>query len=118
MHGDDAIPCPASPPDPQPDRPGRTVPARPIPACIAVLLQTVRIMLGFGRHLAETAMHRSASSDFNAIAACFGTSRLHVILAHLQRGLLRATALERLLLARAASGRDIRFVTPRKRATT
>jgi hypothetical protein len=117
MHGDDAIPCPASPPDPQPDRPGRTVPARPIPACIAVLLQTVRIMLGFGRHLAETATHRSASADFNPIAACFGTGRLCAILAHLQRGLLRATALERVLLARAARGHDIGFGAPRERAT-
>jgi hypothetical protein len=107
-----ASPCPASPHDPQPDRPGRTMPAR-----IAALLHTIRIMLGFGRHLAETAQHRSASPDFNAIAACFGTGRLSAILAHLQRGLLRATALERVLLARAARGRDIHFVAPRKHAT-
>ena len=105
-------PCPASPPDPQPDRPARTMPAR-----IAALLHTVRILLGFGRHLAETATHRSASPDFNAIAACFGTGRLYAILAHLQRGILRATALERVLLARAARGRDIGFVAPRERAT-
>ena len=107
-----ATPCPASPDDPQPDRPGRTMPAR-----IAALLHTVRILLGFGRHLAETAKARSASPDFNAIAACFGTGRLYAIIAHLQRGLLRATALERVLLARAARGRDIRFTAPRERAT-
>jgi hypothetical protein len=88
-----------------------------MPARIAGLLHIVRIMLGFGRHLAETAQHRSASTDFNAIAVCFGTGRLCAILAHLQRGLLRAAALERVLLARAALGRDIRFVVPRKRAT-
>jgi hypothetical protein len=88
-----------------------------MPARIAALLHTVRIMLGFGRHLAETAKDRSASPDFNPIAACFGTSRLCAILAHLQRGLLRATALERVLLERAAQGRDIRFTAPRKRAT-
>jgi hypothetical protein len=87
-----------------------------MPIGIAALLHTVRILLGFGRHLAETAEHRSASSDFNAIAACFGTSRLQVILAHLQRGLLRAIALERVLLARAARGRDIGFIVPRERA--
>jgi type IV secretory pathway VirB10-like protein len=104
--------CPTSPDDPQPDPPGRTIPAR-----IAALLHTVRIMLGFGRHLAETAKDRSASPDFNAIAACFGTSRVYAILAHLQRGLLRATALENVLLARAAQGRDIRFTAPRKPAT-
>ena len=88
-----------------------------MPARIAALLHTVRILLGFGRHLAETAKDRSASSDFNPIAACFGTGRLCAILAHLQRGLLRAAALERVLLERAAQGRDIRFVAPRGRAT-
>jgi type IV secretory pathway VirB10-like protein len=87
-----------------------------MPARIAALLHTVRIMLGFGRHLAETVTRRSASPDFNAVAACFGTGRLSAILAHLQRGLLRAAALERVLLARAAQGRDIRFITPRKHA--
>jgi hypothetical protein len=87
-----------------------------MPARIAALLHTVRIMLGFGRHLAETATHRSASHDFNPIAACYGTSRLSAILAHLQRGLLRATALENVLLQRAAQGRDIRLIAPRKQA--
>jgi hypothetical protein len=87
-----------------------------MPARIAALLHTVRIMLGFGRHLAATAQHRSISTDFNAIAACFGTGRVYAILAHLQRGILRAMALERVLLARAARGRDIGFVTPPKRA--
>src|SRR5580692_7547715 len=102
-----ATPCPAPPNDPHPDRPGRTMPAR-----IAALLHTVRIMLGFGRHLAETVTHRSAGPDFNPIAACFGTSRLYAILAHLQRGILRAIALERVLLARAARGQDICFTAP------
>lgn len=88
-----------------------------MPARIAALLHTVRILLGFGRHLAATAQHRSASPDFNAVAACFGTGRLYAILAHLQRGILRATALQRVLLARAARGRDIGFVAPRERAT-
>jgi hypothetical protein len=87
-----------------------------MPARIAAFLHTVRILLGFGRHLAETATRRSASVDFNPIAACFGTGRLSVILAHLQRGLLRAAALERVLLERAAQGRDIRFTAPRKHA--
>src|ERR1700728_4712600 len=111
-HAATVISCPASPHDPQSDPPGRTMPAR-----IAALLHTVRIILGFGRHLAETAKDRSASTDFNAIAVCFGTSRLYAILAHVQRGLLRAAALERVLLARAARGRDIQFVFPRERAT-
>ena len=88
-----------------------------MPARIAALLHTVRIMLGFGRQLAATAPHRSASSDFNAIAACFGTGRLFAIMAHLHSGILRATALENVLLARAARGRDIGCGAPRVRAT-
>jgi hypothetical protein len=110
-HAETATSCPNSPPEPQPDRAARTIPGR-----IAFLLHTVRIMLGFGRHLAATAKDRSASPDFNAVAVCFGTSRLSAILAHLQRGILRAMALENVLLARAAQGRDIRIVAPRKRA--
>jgi hypothetical protein len=112
QHVAPATHCPASPADPHPDRPGRTMPAR-----IAALLHTVRIMLGFGRHLAETVTQRSATPDFNPIAACYGTSRLCAILAHLQRGLLHATALENVLLERAARGRDIRFAAPRGRVT-
>ena len=107
-----AAPGPASDQHPQPDHPGRTVPAR-----IAALLHTVRILLGFGRHLVETATQRSDSTDFNAIAVCFGTGRLYAIMAHLQRGILRAVALERVLLARAARGRDIDFIVPRERGT-
>src|ERR1700722_4325969 len=106
--------CPTSHDDPQPDRPGETVPARTMPERIAALLHTVRIMLGFGRNLAETAKQRSASHDFNAIAAGFGTGRLFAMMAHLQRGILRATALENVLLARAARGRDIGLGAPRK----
>jgi len=86
-----------------------------MPAGIAALLHTVRILLGFGRHLAATAQQRSASPDFNAIAACFGTGRVYAILAHLQRGILRAMALENVLLARAARGRDIGFAASRER---
>ena len=110
-HAATTTPCPAALDDPPPDRPART-----IPAGIAALLHTVRIMLGFGRHLAETAKQRSAGTDFNAIAVCFGTGRVYAILAHLQRGILRAIALERVLIARAARGRDIGFAAPRERA--
>ncbi|HTI79298.1 MAG TPA: hypothetical protein VL614_02485, partial [Acetobacteraceae bacterium] len=46
-------------------------------------------------------------------AACFGTDNLSTIVAHLHRGILRAFALERVLLARAATGRDIDFVERR-----
>jgi hypothetical protein len=100
----------ASPPDPSPDRPDGVVPER-----VAFLLHAVRILLGYGHHLLATIGHRAAAPSFNTIAACFGTANLATILAHLNRGLMRAAALERLLLARAATGRDIDVVERRPR---
>jgi hypothetical protein len=102
-------PYPASPPDPQ-DQPGNTM-----PEYIAVFLHAVRILLGYGRHLLATVERRATASTFPTIAACFGTANLPTILAHLNRGILRATALERFLLARAATGRDVNIVTRRTR---
>ena len=81
---------------------------------IEFLLHATRILLGYGRHLIDTIRHRATTPNFNAIAACFGTANLSTILAHLNRGILRATALERVLLARAAIGRDIDFVQRHK----
>jgi hypothetical protein len=101
---------PASPPDPPQDQPGKTVPEH-----IAFLLHAVDILLGYGRHLLATAQQRATAPTFTTIAASFGTAHLATILAHLNRGLLRAAALERLLLARAATGRDIIIPVPRIR---
>jgi hypothetical protein len=86
-----------------------------MPEYIAVVLQGVRILLGYGRHLLATVRHRAAAPTFPATAACFGTANLSTIQAHLNRGILRAMALERFLLARAATGRDIAIVTRRTR---
>jgi hypothetical protein len=88
----------------------------PPPQHIAAFLRVVRILLGYGRHLADTVSHRAAAPGFAAIAACFGTAKLPLILARLHRGILRAAALERVLLACAASGRDIRLAASRDRA--
>src|ERR1700733_747224 len=74
---------PASPTDPPQDQPGSTVPDR-----IAFLLHAVDILLGYGHLLLNTIRHRATTPP-------------------LTRGILRAPALERLLLARAATGRDI-----------
>jgi hypothetical protein len=100
----------ASLPDPLQDHPGTSLPNN-----IEVLLHACRILLGYGRHLIDTVRHRAAAPGFDAIAACFGTGNLSTILAHLNRGILRATALERVLLARAATGQDIGFVERRAR---
>ncbi len=100
-------------PDPAQDRAGRTMPQR-----LAALLHVVRVLLGHGRRLVETVPERAANVEFAALAGVFGTYTLPTILARLQRGILRAMALERYLLARAAKGRDIGFVyykDPRER---
>ena len=98
----------ASPPDPAQDHPALTLPHN-----INVLLHAVGILLDYGRHLVGTIRHRATAPDFNAIAACFGTGNLSTIVAHLNRGILRAVALQRVLLARAATGKDIDFVERR-----
>ncbi|HXJ38822.1 MAG TPA: hypothetical protein VNH18_06060, partial [Bryobacteraceae bacterium] len=104
------VPYPASPPDPPQDQPGSTV-----PEYIAVFLHAVRILRGYGRHLLATVERRATAPTFPTIAAAFGTANLATILAHLHRGILRAAALERFLLARAATGRDFNFPTLRTR---
>ena len=100
-----------SPPDPPKDPP-----ATALLENIDTLLRVGRYLLGYGRHMIDTVRQRAAAPNFAAIAACFGTARLPAIIARLNRGILRCIALERVLLARAAAGRDIPF-TPRQRQT-
>ena len=82
---------------------------------LAVALRAVGILLGYGRHLRATIRQRATAPTFPAIAACFGTANLSTIIAHLNRGILRATALQNMLFARAETGRDIEIVTRRAR---
>jgi hypothetical protein len=77
------------------------------PNNIAFLLRAVSTLLDYGIHLIDTIRHRATAPNFNAIAACFGTANLSTILAHLNRGLQRAAALERVLVTLAATGKDI-----------
>ena len=96
-----------------------TVPPKDRPAAIperlATVLQLVRVLLTHGRRLAETAADQAHTPQFATIAAVFGTYNLAFIVLRVQRGILRAIALERYLLARAARGRDIAIVPPRNR---
>jgi hypothetical protein len=105
-------PGPASPPDPPQDQPGKTA---PVPEYVAAILYAVGILLGYGRHLLDTVRHRATAPTFPTIAAAFGTANLSTILAHLDRGILRATALQNMLFARAETGRDINIVIRRVR---
>ncbi len=97
-------------PDPTQDRAGRTIPER-----LAGLLHVVRVLLGHGRRLVETVPERAANVEFAALAGVWGTYTMPTILIRLQRGILRAMALERYLLARAAKGREIGLVYQRER---
>jgi len=106
----------STPPDPQPDRAGMAMPER-----IADMLCIVAILTQYGRHLADTIQHRALRRGFASIAQFFGTSRVSTILAHLHRGIMRAVALERLLLQRAQRGRDLVIFEPgqqRRRAVS
>ena len=100
-----------TPQGPQPDRAGK-----PVPEGIAAVLVLVRILLEYGRHLAATLEHRATARSFSVIAQFFGTAQVPAILARIARGILRATALEHVLLARAARGRDLVVLQPRWRA--
>ena len=95
--------------DPKQNRPGKPMPER-----IAQILPVLHILLDYGRHLAETLEHRAVARGFSVIAQCFGTANVAAILARVCRGIMRAVALERVLLARAARGRDL--VAPQPRA--
>jgi hypothetical protein len=77
------------------------------------MLGIVAILATYGRHLAATLEQRSVARGFATIARYFGTVAFDTILAHILRGLMRARALERLLLRRAARGRDLRMLPPR-----
>ena len=101
----------AAKPDPQQDRSGHAVPKN-----IAQLLYVVRILLEYGRHLAATLESRATRPGFSLIARPFGTANVPVILAHLTRGIMRAIALQSLLLKRAATGRDLEIKPPRLRS--
>ena len=94
---------------PPKDRP-KTIPTR-----LAAVLQLVRVLLTHGRRLAETAADQAHTPQFATIAAVFGTYNLAFIVLRVQRGILRAIALERYLLARAARGRDLTIIPPRTR---
>src|SRR6202789_3442140 len=98
-------------PDPPKDRP-----AKPVPERIAAMLSIVAVLAEYGRHLADTIEHRAIWRGFATIAQFFGTATMPVILAHIQRGLMRVVALEHMLLRRATRGRDLAILTRRMRA--
>jgi hypothetical protein len=78
-----------------------------MPARIAEVLDIAGILAAYGRHLADTIEHRALWRGFATIAQFFGTASLAIILPNLRRGIMRAVALQRVLLARAGRRRDL-----------
>jgi hypothetical protein len=96
-----------------PAAPSKGRPGKPTPARISEILAVLSVLAGYGRHLVQTLEQRAVARGFATIARFFGTVAFDTILAHVQRGLMRAIALERLLLRRAARGHDLRIPAPR-----
>lgn len=99
MHQKAHSPEPTPNPAPPRERP-------PLP-CINFLLGVVRALLSYGRHLDDALPARAEHPRFPTLAASFGTHDVCRILAHVQRGILRAMMLQKFLLTRAAQHRDI-----------
>ncbi len=87
-------------------------PPRPIPGRIGGVLAVIQALIAHARYFAATVTARSAAPEFAPVAAILGTYDLPIILLRVQRGILRALALQRYLLARAAKGRNLRFSWP------
>ena len=85
---------------------------RPIPGRIGAVLKILAALIAHARHFTATATTRVAAPEFATAAAVFGTYNLPTILHRMQRGLLRALALQQYLLARAARGHNLRFAWP------
>ena len=94
----------AAQPDPEP--------TRRMPGRIAYVLQVARTLLDYARHFTATAAERVAAPEFASAAVFFGTYDLPVILLRMRRAMVRALALERYLIKRAARGSNLRFRWP------
>jgi hypothetical protein len=85
---------------------------RPIPGRIGAVLRVLTALIAHARYFAATATTRATTPEFATAAAVFGTDYLPTILHRMQRGMLRALALQQYLLACAARGRNLRFAWP------
>lgn len=100
--------APTSEPSPSPVPPKE----RAVPPYIAFLLRIVDSLLRYGRQLDDVLPTKADHPRFPTLAAGFGTHDMKRILAHVQRGILRAMMLQRFLLARADRNRDIEPTRP------
>jgi hypothetical protein len=92
--------------------PNQPATSRPILGRIGAVLRVARAMIAYGRYFTATAPTRASEPEFAPVAAVFGTYDVATMLFRVKRGILRALALQRYLLARAARGRNLRFIWP------
>ncbi len=85
---------------------------RPIPGRIGAVLRVLATLITHARHFAATVATRVNAPEFATAAVLFGTYDLPTIRLRVQRGMLRALALQEYLLARAARGCNLRFAWP------
>ena len=106
-------PAPTTPnPGNGPTQPGASAQTRPISGRIAAVLHVIRVLIAHAQYFAANVSARAAEPQFATAAAVFGTYDLAVIRFRMRRGIRRALALQRYLLARAARGIDLRFAWP------
>lgn len=110
MTDDAANPGPTLPTDPSSDRQA-TAPTR-----IGRVLTVVRMLIGYGKELADAIQRRAGQPLFATAMLPFGTLDPAVILARIACGLRRAAALEERLTAYAARGRDLPAPQPESKA--
>jgi hypothetical protein len=82
---------------------------RPVPGRIGAVLKVLATLIAHARYFAATVATRVDITEFATVAAVLGTYDVPVILNRVQRGILRALALQQYLLDRAARGRNLRF---------
>lgn len=97
------------PPDAPRVRYGRPLP----PATVALLIQ-LQVLLVYARHLLGF-LAQVAERGFSLVARCFGSVQVAFVLTNLTRGILRAIALERVLLTRTGGEPDPVANKPRRR---
>lgn len=122
---------PNAPSSAEPAKPPEHTGGKVVPEGIARFLTLLHWIIGYGKTLADT-FHQHASDAClrEFVDSRFRTTDLNVVFARIKRGLMLALALEKKLLRRAATGRDIvetpvrssmpatrRSGTPRQRGT-
>ena len=87
--------------------PGAPQDSAAVPYYIEIFLVMVERLIGYARHLDRIVPSKIEHPRFASLAMGWGTCDLRRILMHIERGLRRAQVLQRYLLARAKTGRDI-----------